>query len=183
MHWATASGVRSRRTPAASSTSAEPLALVMPRLPCLATRAPPSAATKADAVETLNSLCPVPPVPQVSIRSSKGVRTVVARDRMASAAPEISATVSPRWRSAIRTAAIWASLASPPMMASMRSRAPSWVRVSPLARRSRSPVREWLINLASLPGSSPEGFCPPVRRLTRDETALPLRAGCDGVAP
>ena len=59
-------------TPRAASTSAEPLRLVMPRLPCLATGTPAAAATRAAAVEMLKVCEPSPPVPQVSIKSPCG---------------------------------------------------------------------------------------------------------------
>ena len=55
-------------TPSAASTSAEPLLLVMLRLPCLATGTPAAAVTIAAAVLMLNRSLPIPPVPQVSIR-------------------------------------------------------------------------------------------------------------------
>ena len=54
-------------TPRYSRTSAEPTLLEAERLPCLATFAPPAAATKATAVEILKVEAPSPPVPQVSI--------------------------------------------------------------------------------------------------------------------
>ena len=60
---ATCSASSVNLTPAASSTSALPLVLVAPRLPCLATLAPALAATIAAAVDTLNLLEPLPPVP------------------------------------------------------------------------------------------------------------------------
>ena len=58
------------RTPSASSTSAEPDSPVAERLPCLATAQPAPAAISAAVVETLNVGRP-PPVPAVSIRSSR----------------------------------------------------------------------------------------------------------------
>ena len=61
-------------TPSAASTSAEPLRLVMPRLPCLATGTPAAAVTRAAAVEILKVFEPSPPVPQVSIRSARAER-------------------------------------------------------------------------------------------------------------
>ena len=53
-------------TPSSANTSAEPLRLVMLRLPCLATGTPAAAATIAAVVLTLNIAEPPPPVPQVS---------------------------------------------------------------------------------------------------------------------
>ena len=69
MLWATSSGSSSMRAPSASITSADPHWLVAERLPCLATRQPAPAATKAAVVDTLNVGRP-PPVPAVSTRSS-----------------------------------------------------------------------------------------------------------------
>ena len=78
MQRATASGARSIRTPSASSTSAEPDRPVAERLPCLATAQPAPAAISAAVVETLNVWRP-PPVPAVSIRSSRPVVTGAAK--------------------------------------------------------------------------------------------------------
>ena len=60
-------------TPKASITSAEPHFEVMLRLPCLATRTPAPATTKAVAVEMLKVPLASPPVPQVSTRASRPV--------------------------------------------------------------------------------------------------------------
>ncbi len=50
---------------------------------CLATRAPAAAATKADAVETLNVCAASPPVPQVSTSwLTSATRTGVANSRI-----------------------------------------------------------------------------------------------------
>ena len=73
MQWATSSGSRSMRAPRASITSADPHWLVAERFPCLATRQPAPAATKAAVVDTLNVGLP-PPVPAVSTRSSPAPR-------------------------------------------------------------------------------------------------------------
>ena len=100
-------------TPAASKTSALPLGPVPLRLPCLATRAPGGAAMKAAAVEMLNSLAPLPPVPQVSTRWSAGASTRVESWRMVAAAPAISSGVSPFMRKAMSRAPICAGVASP----------------------------------------------------------------------
>ena len=115
MHCATASGVRSMRTPSASSRSAEPDSPVAERLPCLATAQPAPAAISAAVVETLKVGRP-PPVPAVSIRSSRLASTGVASSRIVVARPTSSSIVSPFVRSAISTAAVWASEALPAMI-------------------------------------------------------------------
>ena len=100
MHWPDGGGLRSMRTPSASSTSAEPERLVAERLPCLATAQPAAAAMSAAVVETLNVERP-PPVPAVSTRSVRLVATGVANERIVRARPASSSTVSPFVRSAI----------------------------------------------------------------------------------
>src|SRR4051794_31290854 len=116
MQRATASGLRSIRTPRASSTSAEPERPVAERLPCLATAQPAPAAIRAAVVETLNVGRP-PPVPAVSIRSvSRPVVTGVANARIVVASPTSSSTVSPLVRSATSTPAVSTSEALPPMI-------------------------------------------------------------------
>ena len=60
-------------TPRASITSAEPHFELMLRLPCLATRTPAPAVTKATAVEMLKVPEASPPVPQVSTSASRPV--------------------------------------------------------------------------------------------------------------
>ena len=67
MALATRSGGRSMRTPRCSSTSADPQRELIERLPCLATRTPAPATTKAAVVEMLKVQEASPPVPQVSI--------------------------------------------------------------------------------------------------------------------
>ena len=100
-------------TPRASSTSAEPERLDTARLPCLATRAPPAAATRAAAVEMLKVPRPSPPVPQVSITPELVCGTPAARARIARAAPAISPTDSPFAASATRNALFHTSDSSP----------------------------------------------------------------------
>ena len=117
-------GVRSMRTPSASSTSAEPERLVAVRLPCLATAQPAAAAMSAAVVETLKVDLP-PPVPAVSTRSWRLVVTGVANARIVRARPASSATVSPFVRSAISRPAICVSEASPAMMTASTSAASS----------------------------------------------------------
>jgi anthranilate phosphoribosyltransferase len=75
---ATSPGDSAILTPAASSTSALPDLPVAARLPCLATTAPPAAATNAAAVETLNSPAASPPVPTVSTTFSAETSTFAA---------------------------------------------------------------------------------------------------------
>ena len=93
-------------TPSASITSAEPHLELMLRLPCLATRTPAPAITRAVAVEMLKVPLVSPPVPQVSTSASRPVPlrssaspsssvNGVASSRMAWAKPTISSTVSP----------------------------------------------------------------------------------------
>jgi hypothetical protein len=53
-------------TPRASRTSAEPVLLLMARLPCFATLRPAPATMNAAVVEMLNVPRPSPPVPHVS---------------------------------------------------------------------------------------------------------------------
>src|SRR3989338_11472872 len=91
---ATCSGVNSRLTPAASSTSALPDLLDTERLPCLATLPPAAATTNAEAVEILKVLAPSPPVQQVSTRCGPPTPTCVASSRMTPAAAAISSTVA-----------------------------------------------------------------------------------------
>ena len=93
-------------TPSSASTSAEPLRLVMLRLPCLATGTPAAAATMAAVVLTLNMVEPPPPVPQVSRISRWWLRIGVMWRRMARAAPATSSTVSPLAAKAVSSSAI-----------------------------------------------------------------------------
>ena len=127
-----ASGAMSILTPSATSTSAAPVCEDSPRLPCLATGTPLPAMTKADAVEML-TLCELsPPVPTMSMApSGASTRSILAR--MVATAPEISLTVSPRTRSAIRKPPIWPGVASPDMMMSKASRASSKDSALPVA--------------------------------------------------
>ena len=81
---------------------------VAERLPCLASAQPAPAAMSAAVVETLNVGRP-PPVPAVSTRSSRAVRTGVASARIVAARPATSASVSPFVRSAMRNPAICVS--------------------------------------------------------------------------
>src|SRR6185295_11608593 len=73
------------------------------------------AAISAAVVETLNVGRP-PPVPAVSIRSSRLVCTGLASRRIVVASPTSSSTVSPFVRSAISTAAVCTSEALPSMI-------------------------------------------------------------------
>src|SRR4051812_41206370 len=139
MQRATATGVRSMRTPSASSTSAEPDSPVAERLPCLATAQPAPAAISAAVVETLNVGRP-PPVPAVSIRSSRAVFTGLAKLRMARARPTSSATVSPFVRSAISTPAVSTSDALPAITSASTAAVSSAVR----SRRDASASSAWV---------------------------------------
>ena len=119
--------------PRASRTSAEPQMEVTARFPCLATRTPAAAATRAAAVEMLKLPLASPPVPQVSTNCScskllrgrwlEASRRVVAK-------PAISAEVSPRAAMAPRRAANSMSLALPARMLSMSAEASGCERVS-----------------------------------------------------
>src|SRR4051794_29235661 len=140
MQRATASGSRSIRTPSASSTSAEPDRPVAERLPCLATAHPAPAAISAAVVETLNVGRP-PPVPAVSIRSSRLVRTGLASRRIVVARPTSSSTVSPLVRSAISTAAVCTSEALPCMISASTSAVCSVLRSRREASASIASVR------------------------------------------
>src|SRR3954463_6699532 len=143
MHRATSGGLRSMRTPSASSTSADPDRPVAERLPCLATAQPAPAAISAAVVETLKVGRP-PPVPAVSMRSSRPVVTGVASSRMVVASPTSSSTVSPLVRSAISTAAVWVSEALPPMISASTAAVCSTERSWRAASRSIASVRTGL---------------------------------------
>ena len=134
MQSATSAGARSMRTPSASSTSADPLRDDTARLPCLATYAPPAAATSAADVEMLNVWAPSPPVPAVSTSVWCCGRAGVTCARMARAQPVISPTVSPFIRSPTRNPAIWAGVAPPSITCIMAACASSGSR----SRRSTS---------------------------------------------
>src|SRR4051794_11588471 len=140
MQRATAAGARSIRTPSASSRSAEPESPVAERLPCLATAQPAPAAISAAVVETLKVGRP-PPVPAVSMRSSRPVVTGVASRRMVVARPTSSSTVSPLVRRAISTAAVWVSDALPLMISASTPAACSTERSWRVASRSIASVR------------------------------------------
>src|SRR5690554_5115291 len=110
---ATCSGVRPRLMPACSIRSALPLLEETARLPCLATKPPAAATTKAEAEDTLNRLAPSPPVPTMSTKGSALMATPETNSRMTSTAPVISSTVSLLRRRPMSRAPIWASVASP----------------------------------------------------------------------
>ena len=120
-------------TPNSASTSAEPLRLVMLRLPCLATGTPAAAATIAAVVLTLNIFESPPPVPHVSSTSACRDRIGVMCRRIASAAPAISSTVSPLAASAVSSRPIWSSVHWPRMMASKAAAISSKERFPPPA--------------------------------------------------
>src|SRR5678815_483801 len=93
-------------TPNSVRTSALPDLLLAARLPCLATGRPAAAITKAAAVETLNVLALLEPVPAVSIKQLCCDCKRTERDRSADASPANSATVSPFEARATNTADI-----------------------------------------------------------------------------
>ena len=135
-------------TPSVSTTSAEPQSDDTERFPCLATRSPAPATTKAVAVETLKVPAASPPVPHVSMSMSRSVpvspatssgrvRMRTAFARITWAKPISSSTVSPFILSAVRKAAICALVEVPDMMASMAAAASIRVRL----RRSTSARR------------------------------------------
>src|SRR3954470_750797 len=143
IHRATASGLRSIRTPSASRTSAEPDRPVAERLPCLATAHPCPAAISAAVVDTLNVGLP-PPVPAVSIRSSRPVLTGVANARIVVARPTSSSTVSPFVRRATRIPDVSTSEALPAMISASTAAVCSADRSVRDASASSAWVRTWL---------------------------------------
>ena len=133
------SGESSIATPSDSSTSALPHFEVNERLPCLATRTPPAAATMAAAVEMLKVETVPPPVPQVSTSVERSsARTGIMAACSASTPPAISEGASPLvWRAA-RRAPVWIGEAWPETMCVKATRASADARSSPataLARR------------------------------------------------
>src|SRR4051794_26866799 len=140
MQRATASGLRSIRTPSASRRSAEPESPVAERLPCLATAHPWPAAIRAAVVDTLNVGLP-PPVPAVSIRSSRPASTGVANARMVVARPTSSSIVSPLVRSAIRMPEVSTSEALPAMISASTAAVCSALRSWRWASASSAAVR------------------------------------------
>ena len=142
------SGVRSRPTPSASSTSALPVRLETARLPCLATATPHEATTMAEVVEMLKVPALSPPVPQVSSTGARLVRMGGTRSRIAAAMPAISSGVSPFMRSATARAPIWAGVASPSRICSMLARANSG------GRSSRSTARAMAVRITGVPPSA-----------------------------
>src|SRR5580698_6287368 len=105
--------------------SALPHWLENDRFPCLATRTPAPATTKAATVDMLNVAPPSPPVPLVSSKGcdSKPTSMMAAFSRMARANPSNSSAVSPLPRRPTRNAEICGVVAWPLKMTSMASRA------------------------------------------------------------
>ena len=97
-------------TPSASRQSAAPLLEEAARLPCLAMRTPAAAAIMPAVVEILKLPDLSPPVPTMS-RMSPSLSRGSALERMDSAAPAISSSVSPLMDRAVRKEAISAGLA------------------------------------------------------------------------
>src|SRR3954468_4533728 len=143
MQRAMASGRRSMRTPSASRTSAEPDRPVAERLPCLATAQPWPAAIRAAVVDTLKVGLP-PPVPAVSIRSSRPASTGVANARIVVARPTSSSIVSPLVRSATRMPEVSISDALPAMISASTSAVCSAERFLRAIRASSAGVRTGL---------------------------------------
>src|SRR5262245_19521469 len=188
-HRPTCSGDKVRFTPSVSTTSAEPqseapLSPDIERLPCLATLSPAPATTNAVAVETLNVPEASPPVPHVSTSISRSVPvsaavssarvwTLATFERITCAKPINSSTVSPFIRSAVRNAAICASVAVPDMIASIAPAASMRVR----SRRStRTRVASVMIGLVIRGASS--GSTRVALRARRKDPGL-----CPGWAP
>src|SRR5439155_973841 len=132
MQRVTPCGVNSMFTPSAASTSAAPERDERARLPCLATATPAPATIKAAQVEMLKEPEASPPVPTTSIASG-GAATRSIFSRIAVTAPVISSTVSPRTRSAMRSAPICEGVASPDIMVSNPRAASSRLSVAPVA--------------------------------------------------
>src|SRR5262245_14078709 len=101
-----------------------------------------------------------------------GARTATARALSARAAPAISSTVSPRTRSAIRSAPICASLAPPDMMSPKASAASLSPSVAPSATRRRMERRS-----ASSAMRAAERLEHTGRRSSRFAACAPLDAG------
>ena len=142
----TTSGEAAVLTPSASRTSALPDFEEAARAPCFATGNPAPAMTNAAAVETLNRLAALEPVPAVSMKRSCRECRGVARSRIASAMPASSSTVSPLAVKAMSAAAICVSVATGSSNASRKFAASVRERFSPctrriiVSRRSRLPV-------------------------------------------
>src|SRR5262245_12142458 len=156
-HSATLAGDSSTLMPSVSATSAEPQSDDTERLPCLATRIPAPATTKAVAVDTLKVPEASPPVPQVSISISRSVpvcattsaprvRTFTTFWRITCAKPISSSTVSPFIRSAVRKPAICALVAPPDMMASIAAAASIRVKLPRSTRVRKASVMIGLVN-------------------------------------
>jgi hypothetical protein len=147
-------------TPSWASTSALPLGLEIPRLPCLATGTPQAATARATAVETLRRAIPLPPVPQVSIASARqGTR--ISASRIATTAPAITSAASPRIARPINNAPIWAGSAAPRTISRKISTAATRPIPSPWTRRAR-PSRI----AASAAGGLDGGSCPALLMLS-----------------
>src|SRR5436190_1368578 len=183
---ATPVGPRSITTPIASSTSAEPHADDAARLPCLATRTPAPATTRAARVEMLTVPERSPPVPHVSTTGppgpSSGMSTVWANRSIVRARAASSAAVSPLDRSATAKPAIWASVASPARIVAMACSACSAGRSS--RRRSRpitSGQRAGMGVVMRVSARAPESIPPQivVENPARDEPQLHLRGALD----
>ncbi len=140
-HVATPSGVMSRATPSASSTSADPLSELDARPPCLQTSPPAPATTNAAVVEMLIEWLRSPPVPQVQIarcRTSSVRGTSTENSRIAPRALANSSDVSPLVRIPMANAAICTGVALPRRISETapRMRASSSVADPEIAERT-----------------------------------------------
>lgn len=124
---ATCSGCSSIAAPSASSASALPDLDETLRLPCLATLAPPAAATNIAQVEMLKVCEPSPPVPTMSTMCWRSLTSTRRENsRITVAAPAISPMVSFLTRNPVRMAATIMSETSPRMIWRINSTISSW---------------------------------------------------------
>src|SRR5215472_3867429 len=160
MHRPICSGERSMFTPSAASTSAAPERDDKARLPCLATGTPAPATINAAQVEMLNEPDASPPVPTTSIASGGAcTRSIFAR--MMLTAPVISSTLSPRTRSAIRSAPICEGVASPDIICSNAPAASSRESAAPVATLAMSDLNSTVtarLSIDSRPRRTSGGF-------------------------
>src|SRR5579883_2979637 len=153
MQRSTASGGRPTFTPSIASVSAAPDRDDKARLPCLATGTPQAATIKAARVETLYEPELSPPVPTTSTASSgASTRSILAR--IASTAPVISSTLSPRVRRAMRKPPICAGVTSPDSMASKAATASRCVNAAPVATLAISGLKASIPLSVFLSGAS-----------------------------
>ena len=104
-----------------------------------------------------------PPVPTTSIAPS-GAVTRRTRSRIAAAKPASSSIVSPRIRSATRSAASWAGVASPSITAPIAARASSRDSVRPSTTAASAARTTSLMAVAAAPAPAASGAESTVRR-------------------